>query len=91
MSPRLTGDGNGLTSANEVLRSAWVAPALRVGLVTQAGHHQITGETGGGHSLHLHHTVKGAMRHCFGLRMALLWSSFPHLPSAPMSDRVSWW
>ena len=78
-------------SVNEVLRSAWVAPALHAGLVTQTGHHRTTAETGGAHSLELPSHGEGAMGHSLGFQMPPLQSSFPHLPSALMSSRASWW
>lgn len=78
-------------STNEVLRRAWVAPTLHVGLVTQSGHHRTAGETGGAHSLQLPWHGEGAVGHCLGLQTAPLPSSIPHLPSALMRNRASWW
>lgn len=76
-------------SANEVLRSAWVAPALHVGLVTQTGHHLTTAETGGAHSLQVPSHSEGAIGHCLVLGMAPLQSSFSCLPSALTSNTAS--
>lgn len=77
-------------SANEVLCSAWVAPALHVGLVIQTGHHQTTDETGGTHSLQLPLHSEGAVGHFLGLWVAALQSSFPRLPSALTRNEASW-
>lgn len=60
-----TGDGYTLMSVNEVLHSAWVAPAPCVGLDTQTGHHQ-TSKTGGVPSLQLPLPSAGARGRCLG-------------------------